>query len=57
VRHQNQTVDLALASTGPRGLDAAALVALARRQICSWSSMQQPQHQRWANTSAASIAA
>ena len=42
-------VDVALVSTGPRGLDAAALAALARRQVPLVVLDSQPYHQRWAN--------
>jgi MinD-like ATPase involved in chromosome partitioning or flagellar assembly len=43
------TVDVALISTGPRGLDAAALAALARRDIPLVVLDAQPHHQRWAH--------
>jgi MinD-like ATPase involved in chromosome partitioning or flagellar assembly len=42
-------VDVALVSTGPRGLDPAALAALARRQVPLVVLDSQPSHQCWAN--------
>lgn len=42
-------VDVALVSTGPRGLDPATLAALARRQIPLVVLDGQPHHQRWAH--------
>jgi len=42
-------VDVALVSTGPRGLDAAALAALGRREIPLVVLDAQPHHQRWAH--------
>src|SRR5207245_9300559 len=42
-------VDVALVSTGPRGLDPAGLAALARRQIPLVVLDGQPHHQRWAH--------
>jgi MinD-like ATPase involved in chromosome partitioning or flagellar assembly len=42
-------VDVALVSTGPRGLDAAALRTLARRRVPLVVLDSQPQHHRWAN--------
>jgi MinD-like ATPase involved in chromosome partitioning or flagellar assembly len=42
-------VDVALVSTGPRGLVAAELTALARRRIPLVVLDAQPLHQRWAN--------
>jgi MinD-like ATPase involved in chromosome partitioning or flagellar assembly len=42
-------VDVALVSTGPRGLDAARLAALARREIPLVVLDAQPLHQRWAH--------
>jgi hypothetical protein len=42
-------VDVALVSTGPRGLDAATLATLARRQIPLVVLDAQPHHQRWAH--------
>lgn len=41
-------VDVALVSTGPRGLDAEALAALARRRVALVVLDAQPHHQRWA---------
>lgn len=42
-------VDVALVSTGPRGLDVAALAALARRQVPLVVLDSQPHHHQWAN--------
>jgi MinD-like ATPase involved in chromosome partitioning or flagellar assembly len=42
-------VDVVLVSTGPRGLVAAELTALARRRIPLVVLDAQPRHQRWAN--------
>jgi Flp pilus assembly CpaE family ATPase len=42
-------VDVALVSTGPRGLEAAALAALARRQIPLVVLDAQPHHARWSD--------
>jgi Flp pilus assembly CpaE family ATPase len=50
-------VDVALVSTGPRGLDAAALAALARRQIPLVVLDAQPHHQRWAHFAGVVLAA
>lgn len=41
------SVDIALVSTGPRGLDHAALTALARRRLPLVVLDPQPHHQRW----------
>jgi len=50
-------VDVALVSTGPRGLDAAALAALARRRIPVVVLDAQPHHERWANFAGVVLAA
>ena len=41
-------VDIALVSTGPRGLDRATLVTLAKRRLPLVVLDSQPHHQRWA---------
>ena len=42
-------VDIALVSTGPRGLDHATLVTLAKRRLPLVVLDSQPHHQRWAS--------
>ena len=50
-------VDGALVSTGPRGLDAAALAALVRRRVPLVVLDAQPHHQRWATFAGVVLAA
>ena len=50
-------VDVALVSTGPRGLDAASLSALARRRVPLVVLDAHPHHVRWANFGGVVLAA
>jgi Mrp family chromosome partitioning ATPase len=50
-------VDVALVSTGPRGLDVAALSALSRRHVPLVVLDSQPHHQRWTNFAGVVLAA
>ncbi len=50
-------VDVALVSTGPRGLDAAALSALSRRHVPLVVLDSQAHHHRWANFAGVVLAA
>jgi len=43
------SVDIALVSTGPRGLDYSTLTALAKRRVPLVVLDSQPHHQRWAS--------
>ena len=43
------SVDIALVSTGPRGLDYSTLAALAKRRVALVVLDAQPHHQRWAS--------
>jgi hypothetical protein len=50
-------VDVALVSTGPRGLEPSALASLARRRVPLVALDSHPHHQRWAGFAGVVLAA